>query len=260
MQIYNDEIYHIGVLGMKWCHHKKKDFINYKDSKVSIITNKDGSKTIPKNFMFNRVGKGSLDLNASGALYVSHGKTDAARYIKALGPSTLRKLTGLAGTDVQHIRVKGTIKTPSDEQYIKSTNNILLQNKDILKSLSDSVHSMTYTNDYTKDITVADVERAIKYPNDKNSKKLAYAASSMLGDPDYKNETKKMYDSYKKEGYDAIPDIHDRYDGTSETATIIINTNKIEVSSTTKITKDVYKSGKQFVKSLEKLKVNEIMN
>ena len=82
----------------------------------------------------------------------------------------------------------------------------------------------------------------------------------MLGDPDYKNETKKMYDSYKKEGYDAIPDIHDRYDGTSETATIIINTNKIEVSSTTKITKDVYKSGKQFVKNLEKLKVNEIMN
>ena len=81
----------------------------------------------------------------------------------------------------------------------------------------------------------------------------------MLGDPDYKKETKKIYEEYKKEGYDAIPDIHDRYDGTSETATIIINTDKIQVESTTKITKDVYKTGKQYVKQNGKLKVSDIM-
>ena len=259
MQVYNNELYHYGVLGMKWGIRKAKNFDTYKEAKVQIKTNKDGSKTIPQNFMFNRVGKGSLDINESGGLYVSHGKTDAARYIKALGPNTLRKLTGLAGTDVQHIRVKGEIKSPSDEQYMKATNKFLLQNKDIIKSLSESVHSMTYNEDLSKDITVKDVERAVKNPNDKDSKKLAYAVSSMLGDPDYKKETMKMYDLYKKEGFDAIPDIHDRYDGTSETATIIINTSKVEVSSTTKITKDVYKSGKKYVKSLEKLKVNDIM-
>ena len=189
MQVYNDELYHVGILGMKWGHHKAKVFNSYKDSGVKIIDNKDGSKTIPKNFVFNRVGKSTLDINASGGLYVSHGKTDAARYIKALGPSTLRKLTGLAGTDIQHIRVKDNIKTPSDDQYIQSTNKILLQNKDIIKSLIYSMHSLTYTNDMDKTITVADFERAVKNPNSKDSKKLAYAASSMLGDPDYKKET-----------------------------------------------------------------------
>lgn len=259
MQVYNNEFYHFGVLGMKWGHHKSKNFDSYKESSVSIKTNKDGSKTIPKDFVFNRVGMGSLDVNSSGGLYVSHGKKDAARYIKALGPSTLRKLTGMAGTHVQHIKTKGDIKVPSDDQYIKTTNQILLKNKDIVKSLSDSVHSLTYTDDVEKSITMKDVEAAVNNPNNKESKKLAYAVSSMLGDPDYKKETKKIYDLYKKEGYDAIPDIHDRYDGTSETATIIINTDKVQVSSTTEITRDIYKSGKQYVKQIGNLKVNEIM-
>lgn len=259
MQVYSDELRHHGILGMKWGHHKARGFNTYKESSSKIRINKDGSKTIPKNFIFNRVGMSSLDVNSSGGLYVSHGKMDAARYIKALGPSTLRKLTGLAGTHVQHIKVKGDIKVPSDEQYINTTNKILLNNKDIVRSLSNSMHALTYTNDIDKSITMKDVENAIKNPNSNDSKRLAYSVSSMLGDPDYKKETKKIYESYKKEGFDAIPDIHDRYDGTSQTATIIINTNKVEVDSTTKITRDVYKSGKQYVKKLEKLPVHEIM-
>ena len=260
MQVYNDEhLYHFGIKGMRWRHHKLKEFSSYKESKVKMITNKDGSKTIPKNFMFNRVGQDHLDINSSGGLYVSHGKKDAARYVKALGPSTLRKLTGLAGTNVQHIKVIGSIKVPSEDQYIQSTNKLLLQNKDIVKSLNDSVHSITYTGDIEKSITMIDVEKAVKNPNNKDSKKLAYAVSSMLGDPDYKKETQKMYEGYKKDGFDAIPDIHDRYDGTSQTATIIINTSKVEVDSMTKINRDIYKSGKQYVKKMEKLKVNDIM-
>lgn len=200
MQVYNDEhLYHFGVLGMKWGHHKAKKFDSYKESSVTIKNNKDGSRTIPKNFMFNRVGMSHLDVNSSGGLYVSHGKMDAARYVKALGPSTLRKLTGLAGTHVQHIKVTGDMRVPSDDQYIQTTNKILFKNNDIVKALNNSMHSLTYTNDISNSITMTDVEKAIKNPDSKDSKRLAYAVSSMLGDPDYKKETIKMYDEYKKE-------------------------------------------------------------
>ena len=173
MRIHNDELCHFGVMGMRWGHHKPKVFNSYKDSNVQMITNKDGSKTIPKNFMFNRVGMTNLDVNASGGLYVSHGKTDAARYIKALGPSTLRKLTGLAGTDVQHIKVKGSIKVPSDDQYTHSTNKILLKHPDIIKSLSDSMHSLTYNSDINNQITKDDFQKAVINPTAKDSKKIS---------------------------------------------------------------------------------------
>ena len=58
-------------------------------SDKKIRTNSDGSSTIPKGFVFNRVGKQSIDVNDSGALYVSYGKEDAARYVKNLGPTLI---------------------------------------------------------------------------------------------------------------------------------------------------------------------------
>lgn len=41
---------------------------------------------------------------------------------------------------------------------------------------------------------------------------------------------------------------------------IIINPEKVEIKSTTLITKDVMKSAKEYVKSLEKLKVSDLIN
>ena len=69
-----DELLHYGVKGMKWGRRKQKDVSFHKESNQKIITNKDGSQTIPKGFVFIRVGRMPLDVNASGALYVSHGK------------------------------------------------------------------------------------------------------------------------------------------------------------------------------------------
>ena len=63
----------------------------------------------------------------------------------------------------------------------------------------------------------------------------------------------------EKKGYDALPDTHDRLSGTSKTAMIIINPNKIEMSSSTTITKDVMKSAKSYVKTLEKIKVSDLI-
>lgn len=54
--------------------------------------------------------------------------------------------------------------------------------------------------------------------------------------------------------------LRDRLSGTSSTALIVINPDKLEVTSSTVITKDVMKEAKSYVKTLENLKVSELID
>ena len=94
--------------------------------------------------------------------------------------------------------------------------------------------------------------KARKNPSGKEGQKIAYGISSMLGDAKYKEESKIVYNNFRSNNYNAIPDIHDILSGTSKNAIIIINPDKVKVTSTTLITKNIMKSSKKYVKSLEK--------
>lgn len=229
------------------------------DSGKRIIKNADGSKTVPKGFSFNRVGKSSMDVNQSGGLYVSYGKHDAARYVKSLGTTPLRKLFRNTGDAIQHISVKKPLRMPSEKQMITETANILLSDKKLLGSFQSSLYYTSIADDFSQKISEADLRKVLKGSNDKFGQKLAYGVNSFLGDPNYSDESTAVYEYFRKKGYDAIPDIHDRLSGTSETAMIIIAPDKVEVTSTTAITKDVMKSAKKYVGTLEKLKVNDLI-
>ena len=231
----------------------------FKESGKQIKTNKDGSKTVPSGFVFNRVGKNSLDVNKSGGLYVSYGKSDAARYIKSLGPTPIAKLLGTASNTVQHIEVKQALKMPSDKDVASETANLLLSDKKLFNSFKESFYSLSVNDDFDSEISSRDLKRAVSNPSGKQAQKLAYAVSSFLGDSNYASESKRVYEHFRAKGYDAIPDLHDRLSGTSETAMIVINPDKISLTSTTTITRDVMKNAKKYIKSLDELKVSELI-
>lgn len=268
--VIDGELYHYGIKGMKWGIRRFQD----KNGRLTaagktryavetpkkITVNKDGSKNIPSGFIFNRVGKDSLDVNQSGALYVSYGKADAARYIKSLGPTPVGKLLGTAGEAVQHITVKENMRMASDSDTAIETARLLSSNGKLLDSFNKSIYSTVVTGDWDKPVTSTEIDAALNDPSGKAGQKLAYGVNTILGDPNYVNEAKTIYAHFRERGYDALPDLHDRLSGTASTATIIINPDKVEVTSVTTITKDVMKAGKDYVKTLEQLKPSDLID
>lgn len=278
MKTYINELYHHGIKGQQWgvrngppyplnpadySKAEKKEFTAYRESSKKITKNPDGSYSIPKGFEFNRVGKNTTDVrtNESGALYVSYGKEDAARYVKIYGPDLANRIFNNTREAVQHISSKGQMKLASDEQFVSEAGKFLQKNPDIAKELQKDSFFNAYLKKKSTNLNNPDnIKRMISNPNDRSSKLIAYSLNSMLIDSEgHKESAKKVYDHFRKKGFDAIPDIHDTWGGTSETAMIVINSNKVKVSDTTVLTKDVFQSGKEYVKTLEKIKVDDIL-
>lgn len=230
----------------------------YKESRAKPITNKDGSKTYPKGFIFNRVGQASLDINKAGVLYTSDNYEDTSRYIKTLGPTLIGNLLKTSHTTVQHIKAKSSMKVPSEEQLSKATLDFVKQDKDFFDTLDQSVYAYAYTQD--DHISPSEVDRLLKDPSSKDALRFMYTVNTMIADSSYSPEVTRYIGYLKSRGFDAIPDVHDSYTATSKNPMIILNTDKVEMDSTTLITKDIFRSAKQYTKKLEKLNVSDIID
>ena len=262
---YTDEIYHHGIKGQKWGVRRfqnkdgslttagKERYYVDNDSGTAITKNSDGSYTVPTGFKFNRVGQQTLDVNKSGVLYVSYGKEDAARYVKSLGPTLISRLMGGNGQAVQHIEAKKPLRMASEAEVYKGFAEVAAKNKKILDRVNDDDISRAivgYGKDWSTKVTKADAEYAVNNPNSFAAKRMGQAVSFWMGDSRYAAEASILYKHFKDKGYDAIPDITDRDGGGFDTSMIIINTDKITMTSSTKITRDIMKDAKSFVKTL----------
>ena len=273
----SDYIKHHGIKGQKWGvrRFQNKDGSltpagkerYYVESDKQIIKNKDGSNTVPKGYQYNRVGGATMQTNDAGVLYVSSGKKDVDKYIKMFGPMKVSMFTnkawgGLRDT-IQHITVKDDLKMPNENQLSKLTNDFLLENKNVFKNIMAGQYAEKFATGVTfgyEEVNETLLKKLASNPTSNLSKRMAYSVSTLFGKPEHAPEAKAYYEYLRKKGYDDIPDLHDIYNGATETATIIINPNKVECTSTQTITKDVINSGAKYIQNMWDLPISEVFD
>ena len=276
---------HHGIKGMKWgkrngppyplssdvsTGHRLKTaktnsgFSHGKSNNSGLSKQLSNGRTLYRTgYEFNRVGGPTLQFNKAGGLYVSSGEKDAARYIKALGPSLLGNLLKTSSTHLQKIKVTSDLKSGSADDFRYAVLDVISKNPKLAKNMADSIYALAFEMDdnfnKVNDMSSADfIKKACNDPNGKAAKQWSHLANTLLGDSEFSTESKAICKELRSKGFDAVPDLHDIASGTSETALIILNPDKVQLVSSTVIDKNTYKEAKKFVRSLGKLPVTEL--
>lgn len=158
------------------------------------------------------------------------------------------------GDTVQHLKVKTPLKVASQQTTSQEVASFLLNNKAALDEFNESIYSWVVSDSITRN----DLLECVKNPNSDKANVLLYGFMSALGNSNYSDLAIPFYSQLKEKGFDAIPDWYDRFTGTSSSAMILLDPNKVQLESMTTISKDIYKNAKAYVKSIENLPISEI--
>lgn len=237
MQVYNGELTHFGVKGMKWGVHKKY----YQD-------HMDHDRVLKKDLKIQNISKNSVrDISRGAPVYGSHTKSDnqaySGHYAKSINDMGDKAI-------INSLVLTKDIKIPSQKKTVDTF--MELYNKDP-KGMSDSIGKayaeLTYFNgiDKIRNYNANRISKKIQKKGQdwvENKGYLLFNQSMMA--PKESAARVKYYDLLMKKGYDAISDINDIQSGYNSKDPIIfinpkntikniksrqLNTNEIELAN-----------------------------
>lgn len=251
MQVYNDEqLYHHGVIGMKWGHHK----IQITNSPTFKTNN--GDVVLKKGTKFQRIATNSNSGFTKG-VYTSYKSADKDLYkgvlgrmrvsslLKEHGEIKLSEITMVAGKD---------IAIPSKETRIEEFKKLYKQNPDGVAALINEHQKTRYGRDETN-YSENRINNKTKTEYQKFNDALSLSVNSKNG-----KVIQQYYDNLQKRGYDAIPDENDIKLSTFKAqAPIIMFDTKSSIGKTTQRTLSASEVYSAYNRSIGKKTVRDIL-
>lgn len=221
------------------------------------IVNEDGSVTFPQGYKFNRVGGANLDFGEAGGMYVSDASSyDVHMYVQQLGPTTLARVLNMDEAHyVKQIEATKQINMPSVEKTTEMTLDCMSKNKDVYDAWKNSIYSWGIDD---RDIPPFDKMSEVD-PKSDLGKEISLGLAFGFGNSQFSDVTKVVYQHYRDNGYDAIPDIYDMNNTAGwgvDTPAIILNKDCVRQTRREYLTKDAMREGARIYQQLRKERAN----
>jgi hypothetical protein len=196
LYIFEHELKHYGVKGMRWGHRKNRDTSKNNHSKSP------GDVILKKGTNFQRIATGA-NMNYTKGVYLSYKAKDKELYRGVLGRMRVSWMINNEPGKVQLKQITMTankdIRIPSKEKRIQELDNLLKTNKkEVIALINDGEAFSRRSKGY--DGTKTNSVDNTMYERFNNALALGVDKHPVIG---------KYYSSLQKQGYDAIPDEND---------------------------------------------------
>lgn len=223
--------------------------------------NDDGSVTFPQGYKFNRVGGADLDFGKAGGMYVSDASSyDVHMYVQQLGPTPIsRVLNWDTAHYVKQIEATKPIKMPSTEKTVEMTLECMSKNEAVYDAWKNSIYSWSVAD---TDIPAFDKMSEID-PKSELGKQISTGLAFGFGNDAFSDVTRVVYQYYRDNGYDAIPDIYDLTSTVGwgvDSPAIILNQDCVRQTTREYLTKDAMHEGARIYRQLSKERVHNTSN